>query len=509
MNTKRILVIALALMVMAMPIGLAEAGYGALTLSNFHVDVGTGEPMDIEAAIRIGVGGQDDGSGRLDIDVTGGGQSALSASAAFDAEKVQAIVDGSSYLFEVPMAELQKLMESTAGTDSPTGSMTPEDMQKIKDLFASYVALLEKYSDPKVAAEFSTKVLSVLNIEEKGKEQVSLFDQSMELNRFDLSMTGEDLGKLYTAMFEAEPDFQKIFAAYFELLGQASGKQIDITADDLGNYIANTLKESGVDLKMDMSVWTDTEFANSKDANAVKEEITVTVTAPKSEITSDETATPAPDAAVEMETVQFPMTVDMLKSDAGTHVAYSMNITPPDESGSLTFAIDATFDAPSENGGTESFGGLTMNFDTEGTASDVSFTASFGKTQGSDNLPHLYCSLNGSGEGQTFDLSFGYDGVTATETEQSGTVTIQYNIPEAGAGTFSCDVMLEKSAFTPLGDADFAGKTKIDPITASGDEMTQVETELQGVLMQAMGVLMQTPGLSNIMGSMMNSDTAA
>ena len=37
MNIKRILIFALALMVMAIPASLAEAAYGALTLSNFHV----------------------------------------------------------------------------------------------------------------------------------------------------------------------------------------------------------------------------------------------------------------------------------------------------------------------------------------------------------------------------------------------------------------------------------------------------------------------------------------
>jgi hypothetical protein len=38
--------------------------------------------------------------------------------------------------------------------------------------------------------------------------------------------------------------------------------------------------------------------------------------------------------------------------------------------------------------------------------------------------------------------------------------------------------------------------------------MTQIQTELYGVMTQAMGVLMQTPGLSDIMGSMMSSGMA-
>jgi hypothetical protein len=98
MKLKRILVFALALMVMAMPIGFAEAGYGALTLSNIHLDVpGMTEPLDIDAALKIGVGGQDDGTGRVDVDLTGGGQPAFSGSASFDQEKVQAVIGGSTY----------------------------------------------------------------------------------------------------------------------------------------------------------------------------------------------------------------------------------------------------------------------------------------------------------------------------------------------------------------------------------------------------------------------------
>jgi len=106
-------------------------------------------------------------------------------------------------------------------------------------------------------------------------------------------------------------------------------------------------------------------------------------------------------------------------------------------------------------------------------------------------------------------MSVGYEGATATETEQSGTVTLDFNIPEAGGkGTVSFDVKLVTSEFVPLGPAEFEGKTKVNPLSedpADQAAMEEAGVELNGVMMQAFGVLMQTPGLSNIMGSMMNA----
>jgi hypothetical protein len=199
----------------------------------------------------------------------------------------------------------------------------------------------------------------------------------------------------------------------------------------------------------------------------------------------------------------------MLKSDAGTRVAYSMNITPSEgETGSLDLSLDGTFDAPDGNGGTKSNADFTMNFDDVGTASDVAVTMTFDETKDASGVTDCSFGISATGEGQTFDLGFTYDGKTATETSKTGSVTIDFNIPEAGTGTFSCDVALETGELTPLGEADFADKTKIDPITASEEDMAAATTELQGVMFQAMGVLMQTPGLSNIMGGMMNADTA-
>jgi hypothetical protein len=90
-------------------------------------------------------------------------------------------------------------------------------------------------------------------------------------------------------------------------------------------------------------------------------------------------------------------------------------------------------------------------------------------------------------------------------------VTIDFTIPDAGKGNLSFDVKAVSSEFKPLGPADLDGKTMVDPTsqTEEGQKlMEEASVELNGVMMQALGVLMQTPGLSNIMGSMMSSGTS-
>lgn len=494
MNIKRILVFALALMVMAMPVGLAEAGYAALTLSNIHLDVaGMPEPLDIDAALTIGVGGQDDGTGRLDVELVGGGQPAFSGSAGFDAEKVQAIVGGSSYYFDIPMAALEEMM---AGATEVGGAPASMDMAKIKRMSENYAKFFKKYENPENTVKFAAPVLAAMNAEAKGKEQVELFGEKMELNRFDASLDGAGIGKMYDAIFAADPDLKAFFVDYMAMIKEQAGEDFPIDANDLSGSIAKALKEANIDMKIDFTFWMDTADLTSNDAKAVKEAINVTVTNLKPESDDD------------VKTVVFPVNVSVLESDKGTQVAMDMNLAPNEESMSMTF--DATFDAPAADGGTESTGAFAMKFDAKEDSGDVDVTLDFDAATGADNLPHFKAALKGTGEGQAFDLSIGYVGATATETEQSGTVTVDFNIPDAGKGNLSFDVLLASSEFKPLGPADFDGKTKVNPVSQEPEDLKLMEeagVELNGVMMQAMGVLMQTPGLSNIMGSMMSSGT--
>ena len=210
----------------------------------------------------------------------------------------------------------------------------------------------------------------------------------------------------------------------------------------------------------------------------------------------------------EPQTISFPVEASILESDSGMRVSTSMTVTPPEEEGSLALTFDGTFNAPGEGGATNSTAQMDMSFESEGEGSFVG-AMNFAKSKSADGVIDFSFGVSGTAEGETFDVSFAYDGETASETEKAGAVAITFNVPGEGIqGVFSCETLLETGAFTPLGDADFAGKTKINPLEASEDDMTQVQTELYGVFMQAYGVLMQTPGLSEIMGDMMGSGMA-
>lgn len=495
MSIKRILIFALALMVMAMPASLAEAAYGALTLSNFHVEAtGMEAPLDIDATLKIGAGGQEDGSGRMDIEVTGGGQTAFSGSAGFSADTVQAIIGGTSYYFEIPMEDLQKLGEESMGAATGSSELSAAQMDEIKGMVESYAKFLEKTSDPEAALKMSVAVLGALNPEAKGKETVDLFGEPTELYRFDITMGAADIGKLYDVILE-DPDFKAFFVSYMDMIAQASDEEIPLDPNDMAGSIEKLLAEAKVDMAVDFSIWTDVETLSDEEAKAMKMSAAISVT----NLDAKEGETP--------ETVVIPYDVAVLESDAGTQVSVSMHVAPPDEEGSLSFTFAGTFDAPSD-GGTASSATLAMTFDGEDDSEDFIANATFDAATGADGVTDFSFGLNGVGGGETFAMSFKYDGQTATDTEKSGAVAIDFNAPASGMTlSFTCDTLIETGAFAPLGDADFEGRTKINPVTATEEEMTAVETELQGVMFQAMGVLMQTPGLSNIVGGAMNAGT--
>lgn len=493
MNIKRILVFALALMVMAMPTGLAEAAYGALTLSNFHMEAtGMDEPLDIDASLKIGAGGQEDGTGRLDIELAGGGQMAFSGSIGFNADTVTAIIGGSSYYFEIPMEDLQKLGES-AGVSTDAPELPAAQMDEIKGLMESYVKMLKKASDPKEALKMSETVLSAMNVEAKGKETVDLFGNATELNRFDVTMGLVDIGKFYDALMDADADFKAFFVGYMDMLAQATDEELPFDPNDMAGSFEKLFAEEKVDLTIALSIWTDSETLTEKESKAMKTAATITVT----NLDVKEGETP--------ETVVVPYDVAILESDAGTQVSVAMHVAPSEEEGSLSFTFAGTFDAPSD-GGTTSSATLAIAFD--GGDDDENFVANatYEAATDADGVSDFSFGLNGVGGGETFTMSFKYDGKTATETEKVGTVAIDFNAPAADTKlNLTFDTHIETGDFAPLGDNDFAGKTKINPITATEEEMTNLETEMQGVLFQALGVLMQTPGLSNIVGGAMNA----
>lgn len=494
MNIKRILILALALMVLAMPIGFAEGGYGALTLSNFHLEVTGQDPLDIGASLKLGAGAQDDGVGRLDILVTGGGQTALNASLGVDAETLRAIIGGSTYVFEIPLESLQKALADAADGDAP--NLSAEDIDKIKSLATGYVGMLRKYADPEASMKMMAPVLASLKAEAKGVETVDLFGQAVELNRFDVAMDAAAIGGMYDALFAADPEIKEYMINYFALMEKAVDDKIPLDPNDMAGSLETMMEKTEVDMTMDMSVWTDGTSLADENAKAIKQLVTVTVTG------KDVAEGEAPIS------VSFPVEVSTLESDAGLRMSMNMAFTAPNDEGSLAMTFDGTFDAPGEDGATASSARMDMSFEAED-EDPFAVAMTFDKLKGADGVVDFSYGMSGTADEAAFDFSFAYDGATATETEKAGAVAITFNVPDEGVqGVFSCDALMETGAFNPLGDADFEGKTSINPLEASEEEMTQVQTELYGVMMQAYGVLLQTPGLSQIMGSMTDSGIA-
>jgi hypothetical protein len=127
----------------------------------------------------------------------------------------------------------------------------------------------------------------------------------------------------------------------------------------------------------------------------------------------------------------------------------------------MDVSFDGILQAPADNGGTTSDAAMTFRFDSTNDDEDFDVNVSFNKTKDADGVVDLTSALSGMGSGQQFDLTFGYDGQTATEAEKAGTVTLDFNLPSEGvSGTFSCDTLFESSAFAALSEADYATRPR-------------------------------------------------
>jgi hypothetical protein len=84
----------------------------------------------------------------------------------------------------------------------------------------------------------------------------------MELNRFDIAMTGADIGKLCDAMFQADPDLKAFVTELLNMAEEQSGEKLPIDLDDISGVIQSGLDEAGIGLEMDVSCgWTHEPWA--------------------------------------------------------------------------------------------------------------------------------------------------------------------------------------------------------------------------------------------------------
>jgi hypothetical protein len=240
MNAKRILTVALVLIVALTPFGFAEETYASLTLNNFHFELGNDKPVNVNASVKVGYGGQlPDGPARLDVDIQGGGKQAISGSAFVQDGALRVMLNKSKFYYQIPLADFEKSFFEEAqyemryapmymysfGLDpydygydyydyysgySDQEPVTKEDVQKFFDLMGRYVNLLQKYSGGEASKEFDRKMIAALNPEAKGVEKVKVFGKSMDLYCFDLTLEEKDFQKYSDAMYAADPEYKAL-----------------------------------------------------------------------------------------------------------------------------------------------------------------------------------------------------------------------------------------------------------------------------------------------------------
>ncbi len=131
------------------------------------------EPLDIDAALTVGVGARTNGAGRLDVALSGGGQSAFSASVGLDKDAVRALVDGTSYVFEVPMPELEQMMAAVAEMGGGVPNVSAADLDKLKGFAAGFLNIVKKYSDPQNAMKNAAPALAALDARPRARSRWS------------------------------------------------------------------------------------------------------------------------------------------------------------------------------------------------------------------------------------------------------------------------------------------------------------------------------------------------
>ncbi len=529
-NTRRLLVLALVLIVALSPVALAGETYGSITLSNFRYELDGGKPVDVNATIRAGYGGSlPDGSARLDFLMEGDGRTAFAGTASVYDRKLKAALEKSRYRFEIPLDDLEELFFSGSGYSlmyplmyaMPYGSYydfydfmgygyrggdgpDPEDFQKLGDLIAHFGEYAKRDLDPAHTRERDRKLYEILKPEGKGLETTELFGQSVELYRFEFSFSGEEaLRRYYEASFEADPELKALYEetaalsnAFDPQEDEGDEDESDEKAVDADEALLDrVLEESGLD-GITCVIWSDTETISAEGSKAQKTALTLHI---KDAV--DEYGMPVE--------YSVPINSSLLESEAGLRLQGDMTFAPYEgESTTLTFS--GSLAMPQRSGGTMS--NIVVRLDMTSENGGVELTSRLKATHHVDaaGVADLSAGFSGSMNGQDFDLRCAYDGKTITPDENSGTVSFSYDIPSGSPsgkpakGSVRFDALVE---FSPYEKADYAAYQDlqpVNPLAASRKVMDQVGGDLSGAMMQGVGALMQTHGLSAIIGGLMN-----
>ena len=534
MNATRILAVALVLCLSLAPFAAASDTYASITLNNFHFELGKDKPVNVNASVKVGYGGNlPDGPVRLDATVQGGDKTAFSGSATLEDGTLRTTLDKSKYYFQLPMADFEKAFYSEAkyemryapmhlysfginpydyynyydyyggNSEAPTEK---EDIQKLFDLLGRYVNLLEKYSDDAASKELDRKLLAQLNLEAKGMEKVKIFGKTISLYRFDIVFEEKDFHKYTDALYAAEPEYKALdeeFTALMEKMegGDEKGNNDDQEESKEGaseETAEEELPDTGLE-KLAFTYWSDTEVPGDPASKVRKCGFLLTV---KDAV--DEYGMPIK--------LEIPITTTTQTTDKGTRTNVESYVAPY-KGESLKVIIDSSANVPVKGGGISDSFKASLDFDSndEGVVLAADVTGS--KTVDADGVVDFDANAKGKFNGQSFSFDIGYDGKTNTENEKSGTMSLSYNIPtsmKTGGGMPSkalvrFDILIEQGPLTPTDTSALKDLQPVNPLRASYTAMDKVSGDMYGALMQGVGVLMQTRGLSAIIGGMMNA----
>lgn len=481
MMMKRVLPLILALLLFALPLAHAEGTYGQITLSNFQVGFGAVESVPVDAVLKLGAGlSEGEGLFRADMDLQGGGKSAISASMDAADEALRVKLGGSDLYFTLPYAAMDPYMESQA-----------QYPDAFKDR-ASFVAFAAKYAaqfslQPEVkSTQMVTAARKALAAEAAGTEPVTLFGETVTLNRFESKLDGAALGAYLQALAEGEPSLKAPILQMIKGIAESVGLDAPEEAGEIAASAAAILKKTKLDIRADAIFWADTEALGDDAARYAKGIARLFIT--------------DLDPADGIDPKFSGLTLELAAVDKGEGEYLSIGLAMPEGGAtSLDFHMDSAYRVPKDGGDADS-ATISLKVKDAETKTDMDIDATYSKTTDKAGVTDAKMAIKMVMLGTPVDYDIAYDGKTAAPDRQEGEV--RFNFSTMGVhGSFRCDALLEASPLVPLTDADFEGLEAVDLFNADEETSQRLDLAMQAVGTKAMGVIMATPGVAELISS--------
>ncbi len=475
---KRVLPLILTLLLIALPLAHAEGSYGQITLSNFQVGFGAVESVPVDAVLKLGAGlSEGEGLFRADMDLLGGGKSALAASMDAADEALRVKIGGSDLYFTLPFAAMDPSMESQA-----------QYADAFKDR-ASFVAFAEKSAEQFSAAsevkstQMVTAARKALAAEAAGTEPVTLFGETVTLNRFESKLDGAALGAYLQTLAENEPLLKPSIFQMIKGIAESVGLDAPKDAGEIAASAAAILKKAALAIRADAIFWADTESLGDDDARYAKGTAVLTVT----DLDPNDGIDP-----------KFSnLTLELAAMDKGAGEFVSIGIKMPEGgSTSLDYQMNTAYRVPEDGGSADSLT-LSLKVKDAETKTDMDIDATYGKSTDRAGVSDAKMSMSMEMMGTPVDFDFAYDGKSAAPDRQEGAFRLSFSTMGLH-GSLSCDALIEASPLVPLTDADFEGLEAANPFNIEKETSQRISLGMQAVGTKAMGVIMATPGVAKL-----------